>query len=65
MGREGIASRCDSVRCAVGIATGYVLDDRGVGVRVPVGSRLFSAPYHSDCPWGPVDTEGKTARAQS
>jgi hypothetical protein len=28
---------------AVGIATGYRLDDRGVGVRVPVGSRIFSS----------------------
>jgi hypothetical protein len=28
----------------VGIATGYGLDDRGVGVRVPVGSRIFSSP---------------------
>jgi hypothetical protein len=27
----------------VGIATGYGLDDRGVGVRVPVGSRIFSS----------------------
>jgi hypothetical protein len=26
----------------VGIAAGYGLDDRGVGVRVPVGSRMFS-----------------------
>jgi hypothetical protein len=26
----------------VGIATGYGLDDRGVIVRVPVGSRIFS-----------------------
>jgi hypothetical protein len=26
----------------VGVATGYGLDDRGVGVRVPVGSRIFS-----------------------
>jgi hypothetical protein len=25
---------------AVGIAIGYWLDDRGVGVRVPVGSRI-------------------------
>jgi hypothetical protein len=25
----------------VGIATGYGLDDWGVGVRVPVGSRIF------------------------
>jgi hypothetical protein len=28
----------------VGIATGYELDDLGVGVRVPVGSRIFSSP---------------------
>jgi hypothetical protein len=27
----------------VGIPTGYGLDDRGVGVRVPVGSRIFSS----------------------
>jgi hypothetical protein len=27
---------------SVGIATGYGLDDRGVGVRVPVGSGIFS-----------------------
>jgi hypothetical protein len=32
----------DSRDSVVGIATGYGLDDRGVGVRVPVGSRLFS-----------------------
>jgi hypothetical protein len=28
----------------VGIATGYGLDDRGFGVRVPEGSRIFSPP---------------------
>jgi hypothetical protein len=33
---------------AVGIATGYGLDDRGVGVRVPVGSRIFSSPRRPD-----------------
>jgi hypothetical protein len=27
---------------AVGIATGYGMDGRRVGVRVPVGTRLFS-----------------------
>jgi hypothetical protein len=35
-----------------GIATGYGLDDQGVGVRVPVGARILS----SSCPdrlWGP------------
>jgi hypothetical protein len=31
----------DSVVC---ISTSYGLDDRGVGVRVPVGSRIFSSP---------------------
>jgi hypothetical protein len=33
---------------AVGIATGYGLDDRGVGIRVPVGSRIFSSPRRPD-----------------
>jgi hypothetical protein len=33
---------------SVGIATGYGLDDRGVGVRVPVGSRIFSSPRRPD-----------------
>jgi hypothetical protein len=30
---------------AVGIATGYTLDDRGVGVRVPVESKIFSTSF--------------------
>jgi hypothetical protein len=29
---------------AVGIATAYGLDDRGIGVRVSVGSRIFTTP---------------------
>jgi hypothetical protein len=37
----------------VGIATGYGLDGRGVGVRVPVGSRIFSSPRCPDELWGP------------
>jgi hypothetical protein len=37
----------------VGIATGYGLDERGVGVRVPVGSRIFSSPRRPDRLWGP------------
>jgi hypothetical protein len=37
---------------AVSIATGYGLDGRGVGVRVPGGSRIFSSPSHSDRLWG-------------
>jgi hypothetical protein len=36
-----------------GIATGYGLDDRGFGVRVPVGSRIFSSPCCPDQLWGP------------
>jgi hypothetical protein len=36
---------------AVGIATGYGLDDREVGVRVPVGSGIFSTG--PDQLWGP------------
>jgi hypothetical protein len=32
---------------SVGIVTGYGLDDRGVGVRIPVGSRIFCSPQ---CP---------------
>jgi hypothetical protein len=33
---------------AVNIATGYALDDRLVGVRVPVGSRIFTSPCSPD-----------------
>jgi hypothetical protein len=38
---------------AVGIATGYGLDDGGIGVRVPVGSRIFSSPRRPDRLWVP------------
>jgi hypothetical protein len=38
---------------AVGTETDYGLDDRGVGVRVPVGSRMFSSPSRADRLWGP------------
>jgi hypothetical protein len=37
---------------AVGIATGYRLDDEGVGVRVPVGTRNFTSPCRPDRLWG-------------
>jgi hypothetical protein len=37
----------------VGISTGYGLYDRGVGVRVPVGSKISSSPRRSDRLWGP------------
>jgi hypothetical protein len=38
---------------AVCIATGFGLDDRGFGVRVPVGSRILSCPRRPDRLWGP------------
>jgi hypothetical protein len=38
---------------AVGIATGYGLDDGGIGVQVPVGSRIFFSPSRADRLWGP------------
>jgi hypothetical protein len=33
---------------AVGVSTGYGLDDQGVGVRVLVGLRIFSSPQRPD-----------------
>jgi hypothetical protein len=52
----------------VGIATGYGLDDRGIGVRVPVGARIFSSPCRPDRLWGPPSLlfpGGKAAGAWS
>jgi hypothetical protein len=40
-----------SLSSAVGITTGYGLHGR-VGVRVPVGERIFASPYCSDRPLG-------------
>jgi hypothetical protein len=37
----------------VGIATGYGLNDREVGVRVTVGSSIFSSPRRPDWLWCP------------
>jgi hypothetical protein len=58
---------------SVGIATGYGLDDGGVGVRVPVGSRISSSPRRPHRFWGPhshlsneyrgLFSRGKAARA--
>jgi hypothetical protein len=36
-----------------GIPTGYGLDDRKVGARVPVRSRIFISLYRSDRLWDP------------
>jgi hypothetical protein len=38
---------------AVVIVNGYGLNGRGVGVWVPVGTRIFSSRHHSDRLWGP------------
>jgi hypothetical protein len=35
-------------------STGYEPNDRGVVVRVPAGSRIFTSPYHPDRLWGPT-----------
>jgi hypothetical protein len=60
---------------AIGTATGYGLDDRGVGVRVPVGPRIFSSPrvqtgsgaHPTSYPTGTGDSfyGGKAARGSS
>jgi hypothetical protein len=42
-----------SQESVVGIETGYGLDDREVGVRVPVGSRIVSSLPRPDRVWGP------------
>jgi hypothetical protein len=47
---KGFDGSRDSV---VGIAIGYGLDALGVGIRVPVGSRIFCSPFRPDCLWGP------------
>jgi hypothetical protein len=39
----------------VRIATGYGLEDQGIGVRVPVGSRIFSSSRRPDPLWGPTN----------
>jgi hypothetical protein len=42
---------CISRGSSVGLATGYGLDDGGVGVRVPIGSRMFTSTYRPDWLW--------------
>jgi hypothetical protein len=38
---------------AVGMATGYRQDSRGVGIRVPERSRIFSSPCRPGHLWSP------------
>jgi hypothetical protein len=42
--------------------TGYGLDGRGFGVRVPVGSSTFSSPRRPDRLWGPPNLLPKRYR---
>jgi hypothetical protein len=47
---------------AVDIATGYWLDDREDGVRLPVGSRIFTSPTYLGLLWGPPNLLSKRYR---
>jgi hypothetical protein len=38
-----------------GIAAGYRLDDRRIGVRVPVRSKIFSSLRHPHRLWSPLN----------
>jgi hypothetical protein len=42
---------CESHGSAVGIATGCGLDDQGVRIRIPAGTRIFSSPCRPDRLW--------------
>jgi hypothetical protein len=46
-------AKTTSTVSSVGIATGYGLDDRGIGVRVLVESTTFTSSYSPDRLWGP------------
>jgi hypothetical protein len=46
----GAIKSWDSV---VSIVTGYRLDDQGIRVQVPVGSRIFTSPCLPDRLWDP------------
>jgi hypothetical protein len=50
---RSLSCTCMGRDSSVGIATSYGLDDRGVGVRVPVGSGILSSPRRPDRLWGP------------
>jgi hypothetical protein len=47
---------------SVGRATGYGLEERGVGVRVPVWSRILFSPRLPDRLWGPPSLLAKGYR---
>jgi hypothetical protein len=47
---------------AVGIATGYGLENQGVGVQVLVGERIFTPPRRPDRLWSPPSLLSKGYR---
>jgi hypothetical protein len=47
---------------SVGIATGYGLDDKGVGIRVLVGVRISASSRRPDQLWGPPNLLSKEYR---
>jgi hypothetical protein len=49
---EAVCVWTDTNICKI-MATGYGLDDRGVGVQVPVGVRIFTSARRQDRLWGP------------
>jgi hypothetical protein len=52
--KEDVAAYFKVISSHFGIAqSGYGLDDRGVGVRVPVGSRIFTSRSRPDRLWSP------------
>jgi hypothetical protein len=51
-----------SLGSLVGRAAGYGLDDLGIGVPVPVWTRMFTSPYYPDRFWGPPNLLSKGYR---
>jgi hypothetical protein len=51
--KDHILYRPMTVKSTVWIATGYGLDNQVVGIRVPLGSRIFTSPCGPDRLWGP------------
>jgi hypothetical protein len=59
-GKKNWSTVSKSRDSSVGITTGYGLDDQGVGVRVPMRSRIFCSPRRPDR--YPMGTEGSFPR---
>jgi hypothetical protein len=53
VGKRRLYSKASSSGSVVGIETGYGLVDRGVRVRIPVGSRILISLYRPDWLWDP------------